>query len=1084
MLRTWPVIDCKGETGSMVATPARLALYFLLLTLATLAHPCFGLDPHRALDHYGHQVWHSDSGLPQNTVHTILQSRDGYLWLGTDGGLVRFDGVDFVTFDTENTAALKSDLIYDLMQDDADALWISTATGLLRYHNGSFQSYTRSEGLPGETVWFSYEDQHHRIWAMTAAGPAFLTGGRFLSLPGAESAAPLNRHAMTEDGQGTLWLGGTSGVFALGGKTGTPRIEQHLLSGSQIAAIERDASGALWIGGTDGLFRYADGQLVPRPLPAPSARKEITTLAADPSGGLWAGTTAGLIHLSSSGPPVVPPIHSQISGGQLVHSQIMGGSSVGHVDHLFVDRQGVLWLAAEHGIFRISDNQLQSFAPLSALAGSRVLSFYEDREGDLWLGTDSGGLHLLRDQKFTTYTTSDGLSGNLVRCVFQSRDGDLWIGTDGAGLNRKTGNGGFLHYTTADGLSSNVILSLAGGPNGDLWIGTPAGLNVLHTAAPGRAGAGKVEQFTSADGLPDDFIRSLFTDPDGSLWVGTRHGLAHRAGGRFTSYSALDGLGSDFIGAMLRRDGDLWVGTSGGLSRMRGDAFTNYTRQQGLSDNVVTAIAPDEGGKGAALWLGTNGGGLHRMLASGIQPFPSGAQSLPGTIYGILDDGRGALWLSSKTGIYRTPTGPLDTYPDGHGKALQVTAYDTADGMNIRECSGGGHPAAWKLQDGSLWFATLDGVSTIDPAHALTNRVPPPVVIEKVLVNDQVRPTQGELVLPPGANRLEFAYAGLSFVAPHKVRYRYRLENFDHAWIEAGNRRSAFYTNLPPGRYRFQVIAANNDGVWNTDGASFDLRLQPHFYQTWWFYSALALAAALFGYLVYRWRVLQVEAQFGAVLAERGRLAREIHDTLAQGYVGVSVQLELVARLLTTSREAAVTQLDQARALVRTSLEEARTSIWNLRAQGASARNPADNLANGQADEQGHDLPARLSLSCTRIAGHSSARVYLQVKGAYRPVARTIEDELLRIGQEAIANAVRHAAATRIDVQLIYEGKRVSLEVQDNGRGFQPFPGEGGPEGHYGIRGMHERAREIDAALLLESTPGAGTRISVEAPLA
>jgi signal transduction histidine kinase len=375
-----------------------------------------------------------------------------------------------------------------------------------------------------------------------------------------------------------------------------------------------------------------------------------------------------------------------------------------------------------------------------------------------------------------------------------------------------------------------------------------------------------------------------------------------------------------------------------------------------------------------------------------------------------------------------------------------------------------------------LWFATLDGVSFIDPAHMPENRVPPPVAIENVLVDDHPRPVEGELRIQPGANRVEFQYAGLSFVAPQKVQYRYQLQGFDREWIDAGNRRAAFYTNLPPGNYRFRVLAANNDGVWNTTGASFGLRMLPHYYQTWWFYSFLAALCLLLAYLAYRWRVLQVEAQWGAVLRERGRIAREIHDTLAQGFVGISVQLELLARLLTGSREAAppksaLEQLDQARALVRASLADARTSIWDLRSEAGGAQNPPD------------DLPSRLSRNCTRIAGGSSAKVYLQVKGTYRPVERKIEEELLRIGQEAVANAVRHAAATRIDVQLIYESAQVFLRVEDDGRGFTNPPGSSGPEGHYGIKGMRERAGEIDASLVLESTPGEGTRVLVAAPL-
>ena len=1024
------------------------SVWVLLLAFTASA---LALDPHRSLDHYGHQTWRTDSGLPQNTVHSILQTRDGFVWLGTDGGLVRFDGIDFVTFDAGNTPQLKSDTISDLLEDHSGNLWISTSAGLVSYREGAFTAYTAAQGLPADTVWFSYEDHHQRLWAITAAGPAWFDGKTFTPVAGAQAAAPLRRQSLAEDARGTLWLGGSNGVFVLD-TSSSPRLTLHLLTGMAAEAIELDPQGNAWIGTSEGLERTTGGVL--GPVSALAGKHPVTALHSDGQGGVWVGTASGMVHVTAAGTGL--PLASD------------------RVDQLFEDRQHVLWIATERGIFRLESGRLESFTPGSSLAVNRVLAMLEDREGNLWLGTDSAGLHLLRDQKFTTYTTSDGLSGNFVRCVFQSANGALWIGTDGAGLNRRTSSG-FAHYSTTQGLSSNVILSLADGGHGDLWIGTPNGLNLLHPN-------GRVERFTTADGLPDDFVRSLFTDRDESLWIGTRHGLAHLAGGKFSSFSSMDGLGSDFIGAILRggqdSSGPLWIGTSGGLSRLEGGVFHNDTIQQGLSNNTVTAIAQDHTG---TLWLGTNGGGLNRLQpASGeasVQVYPSSAQGLPNTIYGMLEDASGHLWMSSKTGIFRVSLAQLKE----SGRSLAVNAYGTADGMNIRECSGGGHPTAWRLGDGSLWFATLDGVSSVEPGHLPENRVPPPVAIEKVLVDDHPRSLSldQQLTIRPGTNRLEVQYAGLSFVAPEKVQYRYQLQGFDHGWIDAGTRRAAFYTNLPPGNYRFRVLAANNDGVWNLTGASFGMRMMPHFYQTWWFYSALALALLLLGYLIYRWRVLAVEAEWGAVLRERGRIAREIHDTLAQGFVGISVQLELVARLLAGSRQAAsepdpvFAQLDQARALVRASLADARTSIWDLRSEAGGAP--------GTSPDQAEDLPARISRSCTRIAGSSPAKVYLQVKGTYRPLERRIEDELLRIGQEAVANAVRHAAATRIDVQLIYQAARVSLRVEDDGRGFDPS--SNGAQGHYGIQGMRERAGEIDATLELESTPGKGTLVSVEAPV-
>ncbi len=1032
----------------MIRSACAWRLWILLLALS---HAAMGLDPHRALDQYGHQVWQTDTGLPQNTIHSILQTGDGYIWLGTEGGLVRFDGVAFVTFDSENTPQLKSDIVYDLLQDRSGALWISTSAGLVRYQSGSFQAFTTAGGLPADAVWFSYQDHSGRIWAITAAGPAYLRGEQFHPVPRMQTAAPESRRALVEDANGTIWLAGASGLFALDasarGNNADPRLSLRLLDGIACDALVIGPAGDIWIGTRQGLERYSHGVLTAVALAGMPPNTEVTSLASDAKGGLWVGTAAGLAHESNKA---------------IVNTR--EALPAPRIESLFRDRQGALWIATAQGAARLAGNKLESFPPGSKLAGASVLTIFEDREGDIWLGTDASGLNVLRDQKFTTYTVANGLSGDLVRCVFESAAGDIWIGTNGNGLDRRTQNG-FAVLTTRDGLSSNIILALAGGSGSDLWIGTPDGLDHLHR--------GHIEKFTSADGLPDDFIRSLYTGRDGTLWIGTRHGLAHMIGRKFVSYSTLDGLGGDLVGAILNASqGDTWIGTSGGLSRLHHGAFTNYTVKDGLSNSVVTAIHQDAQG---ALWLGTNGGGLNRLFPgsgskASIQSFPSNSRTLPGDIYGILEDASGNLWLSSRTGIFTVSRVALNAYAGGSAQSIPVLSYGTADGMKIRECSRGGHPAAWKMTDGTLWFATLEGVSSINPAQAPENRLPPPVVIESFAVDGNVHSLNGastrspsSWAVKPGAARLEFHYAGLSFVAPQKVRYRYRLAGFDRGWIDAETRRTAFYTNLPPGGYRFQVLAANNDGVWNQSGASLDFRIQPHFYQTFWFYSTLALAGLLFAYCVYRWRARQVESQWNAVLAERTRLAREIHDTLAQGFVGVSVQLELISRLLATSEESAREQLDRARELVRSSLAEARTSIWQLRSQSDS-----------------EDLPNRLARFCGSAAVSSPAKVYLQVKGTFHPFERTIEDQLLRIGQEAVTNAIRHAEATRIDVELSYDGARVCLKIKDNGRGFTG--NASAPLGHFGLQGMRERAAEIGAAFSVESTPGEGARISVELP--
>jgi signal transduction histidine kinase len=385
--------------------------------------------------------------------------------------------------------------------------------------------------------------------------------------------------------------------------------------------------------------------------------------------------------------------------------------------------------------------------------------------------------------------------------------------------------------------------------------------------------------------------------------------------------------------------------------------------------------------------------------------------------------------------------------------------------MITRECSGGGHPSGWKGSDGKLWFSTIKGVAMIDPEKIKINEQPPPVALELVRVDDQlVDPGQG-IELSPGKTRFEFSYAGLSFIAPEKVRFRYKLEGFDKDWVEGGSRRIAYYTNLRPGKYRFWVTASNNDGVWNQTGASFDLYLKPHFYQTYWFYVACVLGVALLTWQFYRLRVRQVESRFGAVLAERNRIAREIHDNLAQEMLGISVQLELVTRMMAVSSETARTHLDRARVLVRNSIAEARRYVWDLRSQALEK----------------NDLPTALNEAARRLTAETSVQAQVQVSGTFRPLNSSLEDNLLRIGQEAINNAVKHAQAERILINLNFDAKNVQLSIRDDGHGFDALAQK--TEGRFGLVGMRERAEQIGGRLSIRSENGSGTVVIVDVPI-
>jgi signal transduction histidine kinase/streptogramin lyase len=724
------------------------------------------------------------------------------------------------------------------------------------------------------------------------------------------------------------------------------------------------------------------------------------------------------------------------------------------VQSFLADSRGTLWVGTDQGLVALSpaaavDNPQLEILP--ALGATSILTTFEDREHNLWVGTDTTGLHILRQQNFRTLPS---LSGYPMTAITQTPDGTVWLGSQGEGLFRYEG-GQTRSLSTQDGLISDVILTLAADRDGSLWIGTPDGLNHLR--------GGKIESYTSADGLPDDFIRSLFADRDGSLWVGTRRGLAHRQNGHFTVLSRADGLKSDLIGAMLRSaSDDLWVGTLDGLVRIRGGKPTVFTKTQGLSGDVITSLLEDAN---HTLWVGTKDGGLSRFSANGFSPVQ--AHDLPREIDAILEDNHGYLWLTSSRGVMRVLASELLACGQAAECTPHIAAFGSSDGMPTEETSSSGHPSAWRTADGRLWFATRKGVAIVNPNDLRENDTPPPVVIEHFMVDDtELKTTGAEITIPPRHVRYAFDYAGLSYVSPSRVRYRYILEGFDKQWTQAGSRRSAYYTNLPPRHYRFRVQAANEDGVWNETGAEVAFAIKPRFYRTLWFSGLATLLLIGVIFAVYRMRVRVIRSQFDAILAERNRIAREIHDTLAQGFVAVSVQLELTAHLLGQSQVLEATQqVDRTRDLVREGLADARRSIWDLRAAGTQAT-----------------LPMRL----THLVEQSSTehlKTDIDIGGIYRVLAPALENEAFRIAQEALANAVRHSGATQVTLEVRYHPDELKLTVSDNGIGFQAADPSLPAKGHFGLQGMRERADQIAGTLNVESSPGRGTIVTLSVPL-
>jgi signal transduction histidine kinase/ligand-binding sensor domain-containing protein len=946
---------------------ALLPLVFLLPFCDAVA-----LEPSTPLERYSRQAWAMENGLPQNTVQAIAQTRDGFLWLGTEAGLVRFDGAGFQLFDRTTDPRLPGNDVRCLLESSDGALWIGTSDGLARWKDGIVTAFTTKDGLPGNGILAVVENGAGAIWVNTNAGWAQPAGERFA--PGAPKSA-------NGSGANQFTASLADGRKALANAT---RIEVELGARSSILSVGKEFPGT-----------------------------RIQAMIADREGNLWVGTNGGLARVRA-------------------------------------------------------DGKVERFPVTDPLATASVLSLLEDHEGNLWIGTETDGLHILRDQRFHILGVRDGLSSDAITTVVDDAAGTLWVGTSGSGLNAIAANGKVKIYTDRDGLLSDVILSLAAGPHGEIWVGTPDGLN--------RIAGGHVDAIGSANGLPDDFIRSLLADADGSLWIGTRRGLTHwknaasttsfaNAATQMQTYTVSNGLGSDLVGAMARdAKGDLWVATLAGLSRLHAGAIQNFTTAKGLSSNVVTALLPRADG---TLLIGTedhgwdvwDGHGFHAQMQNGLSNV---------TVRTILDDELGHLWFATQSGIARCDCGAMN----GAGAAPDCShwmEFGTADGLRSSETATNSHPSAWRSRDGRLWFATPRGLVEVDPAHFPVNLVAPPVAIERFTVDDLAQPLHGadsRMKVQAGHVHFEFDYAGLSFVAPQKVAYRYMLEGFDHGWTNAGTRRTAYYTNIPPGSYTFRVQAENNDGLWNTTGAAFSFELAPHFYQTVWFYTLLLAALAACLLLLIRLRVSRAEREFKAVLGERSRIAREIHDTLAQGYVGISVQLEVLAELLRQRRvEDAQKHLNNAREHVRAGLADARQSIWALRTQ----------------DSRETTLPVKLRRIAERAAGNG-LEANFRLFGAYRALSTETEQEILRIAQEAIHNVKKHAGASQLTVQLEYLPNEVNLEVRDDGKGLTANgKPESGP-GHYGLTGMKERAAAIGGTLEVTGTPGEGTTVRLKAP--
>jgi PAS domain S-box-containing protein len=780
-----------------------VALVLVAISLQTaLAGSALADNQPKAISEYVHNVWQVADGLPENAVQAIAKTQDGYLWLGTEEGLVRFDGVRFTVFDRKNTDQIKDQDVRAICVAHDGSLWFGTLTGnLVRLKDGKFESLAAKNELGGNSVGAIHEDKSGIIWIATHGSGLFAyKEGKFTQYG-------------TKDG----------------------------LANNSVSSIAEDGEGGLWIGTDGGLSRLSEGSFKSYTRKDGASIGEIWSLYRDRAGNLWIGTNKGGLDFYSN--------------GRFVTYTKRDGLPSNSISAIYQGERGSLWIGTlDAGLSRLRDGKFENYGARNGLSDNGVAALLGDSEGSIWIGTSNGGLNRLREGKFSTYSTAEGLSVPAVWTVFEDHAGTIWLGTNGGGVGRFM-DGRITMLTGLRELSGKFVGSIYESKDGSLWISTDGGL--------GRLKNGKMRVYTAEQGLPTAaessgflpplLVKAITEDTEGNLWFGTDGGgLARFENGNFTTFTTADGLASNVVfGLTADREGGLWIATNKGLNHFKNGTFSTFTTKDGLANDVVLTSYQDKEG---ALWIGTQDG-LNRFKDGKFTTYYSRDGLLDDLIFVILEDGIGNLWMSCNRGIFRVSKKELNDFADGSLKTISSTAYSEADGMKNRECDGGVQSAGWKSADGKLWFPTINGVVMVDPNHLPLNRRAPPVHIEQFVAGHIVMKRAGPVRLPAGRASMEIHYTALSYLAPGKIQFRYKLEGFDKEWVDAGNRRTAYYTNVPPGKYIFRVIASNEDGIWNKTGDSIAIQIPPRFYETDWFAGLCLLAIGLAAAGLYRARV-------------------------------------------------------------------------------------------------------------------------------------------------------------------------------------------------------------------------------------
>lgn len=994
----------------------RLAI-ILLVVAAVFVDPAAALTTIVSESGFTMRLWQVEDGLPQNTVVAIAQTKDRYLWLGTYDGLSRFDGARFQNFDATNTPELPDAQILALFEDKNERLWIGHDSGALTcYKQGRFERVGASQVGVGQNVIAIDSDREGSVWVLRKNGVMqCATDGRIVRT--SDSGGVPGRLNLVRDEAGDLYVLNDGRLVRLSAGVLSDVELDPAEPSDVVIGIGSAGEGGLWIVRSGRVRRWHEGKWVEDRGLCPWGDSPITSVVELEDRSLAVGTTDRGCYML-------------FANGKMAHFDQNNGLAQNWVRKVYQDFEGSLWLGiGSAGLVMIKSTPFSVVNPPDRWRGHTVLSVEASVSDALWIGTEGAGLYHYDHGRWLNFDREQGLAHPYVWSVTEDGAGRVWVGTWNRGLQQYLGGA----FVAVEGLPQGPAPVIAVEATPD------HGLLVSHGADIFKWKDGVSSLFFESPKESATNICDITHDASGAVWFGmSGGGLGHVVAGKLSIYRRKDGLPSDRVNCLYAEPGGtLWIGTAdGGLCRLRDGRFSIIGVAQGFGSNVVCHIA---------------------------------------------DDGAGFLWFSTHHGLFRVAKDELNRCADGLSARIGGQVFDRSDGLPTIEFSGGLKAAGSRTSDGRLWFTSSKGLLAVDPGEIRTNRAPPPVIFESLMVDGRLIESQlaspADLQLVPDHQRLEFRYTALSLVAPSKVKFRYRLVGLDRDWVEVENKRSAHYSQLPYGEYRFEVIACNNDGVWNNEGAHFSFTVLPYYWQTWWFRGLLTLALSFAigaGVRTFTRRRMQrriaVLQQEHAIERERTRIAQDLHDEIGASLTRITLLSQSIrpSAIEANLGEALLQQISETARGVTQSVEEI---VWAL----APRHDTLESLVCYMA-KFGQDFLAAAKVRC---------RLDLPVTVPGCPLGADARHNLFLAFKEALNNAVKHAAATEVAISLQIKPATFVLTVQDNGRGMDGIEsGEGSaqPTHRNGLTNLRRRLQSIGGSCEISSRPGGGTTVTLTCP--